>query len=52
MGDNGYCYLNYDYAGSPVFNACFQYAITAVKGVDFTPDPDDGVDANLEDNPR
>lgn len=49
-GDNGYCYLNYDYAGSPVFNACFQYAITAVQGVDFTPDPDDGVDANLEDN--
>ena len=50
-GDKGYCYVQYDYAGSPDFNILNQFAILGLTKVDLTPDPDDGEDFDTTEDP-
>ena len=50
-GDQGYCYIPYDYAGDPDFNIVQQYVIKGISNLDFTPDPDDNQDFDVTDDP-
>ncbi len=49
-GVGGYAYLPYDYAASPTFNVCSQYAIRGLSDgeADLTPDDDDGEDPDVD----
>lgn len=40
-GDQGYCYVPYDYGGNSEYNFCGQYVIRGLTETDLTPDDDE-----------
>mmetsp|Transcript_54406 Transcript_54406/g.124025 ORF Transcript_54406/g.124025 Transcript_54406/m.124025 type:complete len:366 (+) Transcript_54406:335-1432(+) len=46
-GNNGYCYLPYDYGANKEYNFLGMYAIESLTDLDLTPDDDDGLDNDL-----
>ena len=47
-GDNGYCYMPYDYAGNPEFNMGGMWSARGLTDYDFTPEgQDDGDEGEM-----